>query len=88
MFCNEEKKNEPDLELQRVDTPENIRWKSCCLLMDKDFVIFFTKYFIITGLLTFFAIELHISDTCEETNLYQSLMLLMIGVAIPNPKLK
>ena len=87
MFCNEEKKE--DLELQRIDTPETvIRWKSCCLVMDKDFAMFFTKYFMIIGLLTFFSVELHLSDTCEESNLYQSLMLLMIGVALPNPKLK
>jgi len=88
MFCNEEEEKK-DLELQRIDTPETvIRWKSCCLVMDKDFAIFFTKYFIIVGLITFFALELHISDSCEDKNLYQSLLMLVIGVALPNPKLK
>jgi hypothetical protein len=57
MFCNEEEEKKGDLELQRIDTPETvIRWKSCCLVMDKDFAIFFTKYFIIVGLITFFAL--------------------------------
>ena len=78
---------EKDLELQR--TPhDTVRWRSCCLLMDKDFAIFFTKYFIIIGLISFFALELHISETCEDKNLYQSLLMLVIGVALPNPKLK
>ena len=77
-----------DLELQRVDTPDSKRWKSCCLVMDKDFAMFFTKYFIIIGLITFFAAELHLSESCEDKNLYQSLLMLIIGVAIPNPKLK
>ena len=89
MFCNQEEEKKGDLELQRIDTPETvIRWKSCCLVMDKDFAIFFTKYFIIVGLITFFALELHISDSCEDKNLYQSLLMLVIGVALPNPKLK
>lgn len=79
-----------DLELQRVDTPPDSsrRWKSCCFIMDKDFAMFFTKYFIIIGLISFFATELHLSESCEDKNLYQSLLMLIIGVAIPNPKLK
>lgn len=88
MICPPQEEQK-DLELQRVDTPSDVvRWRSCCLIMDKDFAIFFTKYFIIIGLISFFAVELHISETCEASNLYQSLMMLVIGIALPNPKLK
>ena len=90
MICPPSKEEQKDdLELQRVDTPiDVVKWRSCCLIMDKDFAIFFVKYFIIIGLISFFAIELHLSYTCENKNLYQSLLMLVIGVALPNPKLK
>ena len=78
-----------ELKMERVNTPDRTtKWRSCCLTMDKDFAIFFTKYFIIIGLISFFATELHISETCEDKNLFQSLLMLVIGVALPNPKLK
>jgi hypothetical protein len=85
---NDEEQGE--LKMERVNTPDGTtKWRSCCLTMDKDFAIFFTKYFIIIGLITFFAAELHINrDSCEKSNLFQSLMLLLIGVGLPNPKLK
>lgn len=83
------KEEQKDLELQRVDTPiDVVKWRSCCLEMDRDFAIFFVKYFIIIGLISFFAVELHLSNTCEDKNLFQSLLMLIIGVALPNPKLK
>jgi len=88
MICPADEKLD-DLELQQTDThTDAVRWRSCCLVMDKDFAIFFTKYFIIIGLISFFAVELHLSESCENKNLYQSLLMLVIGVALPNPKLK
>ena len=90
MICPPQQEQK-DLELQRVDTPQPtnvVKWRSCCLEMDKDFAIFFVKYFIIIGLISFFAVELHLSNTCEDKNLMQSLLMLVIGVALPNPKLK
>ena len=90
MICpqnNDIELQSPDLE--RTDNPtDTVRWRSCCLIMDKDFAIFFTKYFIIIGLISFFAVELHLSESCEDKNLFQSLLMLVIGVALPNPKLK
>jgi len=78
-----------DVEEQKTE-PEDSRvvWKSCCLRLDKDFAMFATKYVIIIGLITFFSVELHLSLECEDKNLYQSLLLLLIGVALPNPTLK
>jgi len=80
-----------DVEEQKTETDDEDRrivWKSCCLRLDKDFAMFATKYFIIIGLITFFSVELHLSLECEDKNLYQSLLLLLIGVALPNPTLK
>ena len=78
-----------ELKIERTDTPgETIKWNSCCLTMDKDFAIFFTTYFIIIGLIVFFSVELHLSEECQDKNLFQSLLMLIIGIALPNPKLK
>ena len=78
-----------ELKIERVNAPtDTTKWRSCCLTMDKDFAIFFTKYFIIIGLISFFSVELHLSDECEDKNLFQSLLMLVIGIALPNPKLK
>ena len=82
----------PDRDVEEQKTEDNeehrIVWKSCCLRLDKDFAMFATKYFIIIGLITFFSVELHLSLECEDKNLYQSLLLLLIGVALPNPTLR
>jgi len=86
MICpdhdEEEQKTEDD------DEEHRIVWKSCCLRLDREFAQFITKYVIIIGLITFFSVELHLSLECEDKNLYQSLLLLLIGVALPNPQLK
>ena len=63
------------------------KWKSCCFELEREFTVFITKYIIIISLLIFFAVELHLSDACEDKNLYQSLLMLLIGIALPNPKL-
>jgi hypothetical protein len=89
MICpnNEEMK---DLELQRTNSEINgrKRWKSCCFYVDREVVVFSTKYFILISLMIFFSAELHISSTCEDKQLFMSLLTLMIGVAVPNPKLR
>lgn len=90
MICPQ-KEEEKDLELQRVNSEQrhnNIIWRSCCLTLNKEFTIFFTKYFILIALMAFFSVELHLAVNCEDKSLYQSLLLLVLGVAIPNPKLK
>jgi len=87
---NEEVKPEEDLELQRTNSEINgrKRWKSCCFYVDREVVVFSTKYFILIALMTFFSFELHIAKDCNDKSLYQSLLLLVLGVAIPSPRLQ
>ena len=87
---NEDVKPEEDLELQRSNSEINGRkkWKSCCFYVDKEVVVFSTKYFILIGLMIFFSFELHIATTCEDKQLFMSLLTLIIGVAIPSPRLQ
>ena len=89
MICPKQEEKNEDLELQRVNSEvrANIMWRSCCVELNRDFTIFFTKYIILIGLMIFFSVELHISITCEDKQLFISLLTLIIGVAIPNPKL-
>ena len=90
MICPNNDEEMKDLELQRTNSEINgrKRWKSCCFYLDKEVVVFFTKYFILISMMTFFSVELHISTTCEDKQLFMSLLTLMIGVAVPNPKLR
>lgn len=80
-----------ELELERTNTPTEraVRiWRSCCLRIDRDVVQYFTKYFILIGLMAFFSVELHLSETCEQHQMYQSLLTLVLGIAIPSPSIK
>ena len=88
MICPDRDVEEQKTEEKTEDDDRRIVWKSCCLRLDKDFAMFATKYFIIIGLITFFSVELHLSSECEDKNLYQSLLLLLIGVALPSPQMK
>lgn len=88
MICPNEEEMK-DLELQRTNSEINGRrkWKSCCFYVDREVVVFSTKYFILIGLMTFFSYELHIAEDCNDKNLYQSLLMLVLGISVPNPKL-
>ena len=80
-----------DLDLERNLTPIEVRrkrWLSCCFYIDPAFATFIVKYIILIGMLVFFSVELHISTECEDKNLYQSLLLLCLGLAIPAPTIK
>lgn len=89
MFCPQED-NVEDLESQRTNNEINGRsgWKSCCFYVDKEVVVFSTKYFILISLMIFFSYELHIAEECNDKSLFQSLLLLVFGVAIPSPRLR
>ena len=75
-------KPQEDLELQRVNS-ENRVWRSACLRIDKSFAIFMVQHFVLVGLIIFFAYEMHISDTCESQNIYQSLLCMVLGLIAP-----
>jgi hypothetical protein len=90
MICPNNDEEMKDLELQRTNSEINgrKRWKSCCFYVDREVVVFSTKYFILISLMVFFSAELHISTTCEDKNLYQSLLMLVLGISVPSPRLR
>ena len=86
----EMEESKTDLELQRVDTPSDKArkvWKSCCLTLDADFIMYMTKTITLIGLIIFFSYELSTSENCERQNIYQSLLCMVIGILIPSPRM-
>lgn len=81
----EEKK---EVQIGILEDTEEKMWKSCCIVLDPEFTQFFVKYLILVMLMVFFGIELHLSDDCHDRNLFQTLLSLCIGIAIPSPRLK
>ena len=63
-------------------------WRSCCFECDKSAFIFICSYIMLGCLLCFFGAGLWTADSCESSNLYQSLMLLVLGVVLPSPRMK
>ena len=62
-------------------------WKSCCLVCDRAVVVFVASYLMLACLLCFFGAGLWSSTDCSDKNMWQSLLLLVLGVILPNPKL-
>ena len=87
-MLNIQEKKEETLELERTNSEysKNV-WRSCCLRCDKQVVQYITKYSILVGLMFFFSYELHVSETCEDKNLFVSLLTFVIGVCCPNPRI-
>ena len=69
-------------------TPDTATWSSPCgTSWNVACIRFSTQYVLIVGLITFFAVGLYKSDTCEDSNLYSSLLMLVIGIGLPSPSL-
>lgn len=83
-----EMKETDELKLQRNNTPNVRLWRSCCLEMNPQAVMFFCQYLIIVGLMVFFSVELHHSTSCEDKNLFLSLLTMCVGLIVPSPRLK
>jgi hypothetical protein len=66
---------------------KNETWKSCCLTMDKGAIKYFSQIFILGGLILFSATMLVIDKDCNSQRNYSSLLMICLGVFLPNPKL-
>ena len=66
-------------------------WVCCCSksgTTDKRIIVFFSQ-FSITLIIIFFCIyQLILSNSCESDQLYMSLLTLVIGIYLPNPKMR
>ena len=72
----EEKKEEP------------LVWRSCCLAADPKAVIFFSQLSIALITVFFCIFQLVTLKECEAQSLYSSILMLVLGVYIPQPSMK
>jgi hypothetical protein len=61
-------------------------WESCCLVLDKRAVQYFTQITMICGIMSFAIIQLTRLDSCEAQQSYLGLLTLLIGILMPNPQ--
>tara|TARA_R110000868_G_scaffold78486_1_gene223959 strand:- start:71 stop:397 length:327 start_codon:yes stop_codon:yes gene_type:complete len=61
-------------------------WKSCCILLDRRAVQYFTQIIVIGGTMGFCISKLYFNESCEAQKTYLGLLTLLLGVLIPNPK--
>tara|TARA_R110000772_G_scaffold157881_4_gene269155 strand:- start:153 stop:506 length:354 start_codon:yes stop_codon:yes gene_type:complete len=74
-------------ELERKMDLENT-WKSFCLRTDKRAVIFFSQLSISIAVMSFCCVQLVRLENCEAQSLYSGLLSLVIGIHLPQPKIK
>jgi hypothetical protein len=79
-------KDAVEIEKDLINT-ENT-YKSCCLTSDKRALQFFSQFTISVGVLLFSMYKLINSAECEETQVYIGLITMIIGIYLPNPKMK
>jgi hypothetical protein len=64
-------------------------WRSCCLLVDRRALLFFSQLGIsisVMGLCIFQLITHH--DDCDSNQLYSGLLTMLIGIHLPQPKMR
>ena len=61
-------------------------WKSCCLTVDKRFVVFITQALVASSILIFSMIMLFYKDSCDN-QIYIGLISTIIGLYMPAPRI-
>ena len=73
----------------RNNNVERFIWKSCCLEVDRRAVIFFSQLSISLTIIIFCLIQLWTHhDDCDKNQLYSNMLMMIVGVWIPQPKMK
>jgi hypothetical protein len=63
-------------------------WRSCCTIMDKEAVMFFSQLGIAITTIAFSITMLALSDSCERDSLYSGILTLVVGVYLPQLQMK
>jgi len=74
--------------LQVQDDKYKNTWKSCCLVLDKRAVQYFTQIGIIGSVMAFSVVQLYTRSDQASQQSYMGLLTMMCGVLIPNPKFR
>ena len=62
-------------------------WQSCCLKADKNALKYFIQVGVLSGLIVFSASMLVIDKDCNSQRNYRSLLMISLGVFLPQPKM-
>jgi len=62
------------------------QWKSCCVVMDKRAITFFSQIFTTVSIMTFCMVQLVRLDDCNSEQTYLGLLTFLIGCMLPNPQ--
>lgn len=81
-----EVKKMDDDDIEHVE--ELSQWRCCCFERKSDsrMIKFISQYVLIVAFFMFCTTMLFHAESCEDSQLYSSLLLLIVGVIIPNPK--
>ncbi len=63
-------------------------WRSCCFIVNPNALKYFTQITILSSLIIFSAVMLVVDKTCESQRNYGSLLMVCLGVFLPQPKLQ
>ena len=69
------------------DENKTEEWKSCCLRVDKNMVKYVIQVGILGGLIIFSASMLVVDKDCNSQRNYSSLLMICLGVFLPQPKM-
>ena len=85
---NDEKKILFQHEIKKEDDQFENTWRSCCLVMDRRAIQFFSQLVIISSIMLFCIVQLiHDDNNNSHRTEYMSLLTFLVGVLIPSPKL-
>ncbi len=62
-------------------------WKSCCFIINPNAVKYFIQIIILSCLIVFSATMLVVDERCESQRNYGSLLMICLGVFLPQPKI-
>ena len=62
-------------------------WKSCCLTVNPSAVKYFVQVTILASLIVYSATMLIVDGRCESQRNYGSLLMVCLGVFLPQPKM-
>ena len=63
-------------------------WRSCCVEIDRDAVVYITGFSLITATMSFCFFQLVNLKDCHSQQAYLSVLTLILGVLLPSPMIK
>ena len=63
-------------------------WRSCCVEIDRDAVVYITGFSLITATMSFCFHQLIVLKDCHSQQAYLSVLTLILGVLLPSPMIK